>query len=70
MPASIPVTFELLTLARDRRVIHLKGDRRFWLETLIRSGHLETDTPLTPDTQLVCASLTDEGREFLIWLHE
>lgn len=70
MPASIPVTFELLKLASDGRLIALKGDRHFWLETLIHSGHLTTEIPLTPEMQAVCASLTAKGRELLLWLHE
>ncbi|GEM_PF-6795882 len=70
MPTSIPITFELLQLASNRSIIILKGDRRFWLETLIKSGHITTDAPLTPETHIVCASLTAEGQEFLMWLHK
>jgi adenylosuccinate lyase len=70
MHASIPVTFHLLTLAADNRIIELKGDRRIWLETLVKTGYVTTQTPITASTQLTHASLTAEGKEFLLWLRE
>lgn len=70
MHPSIPVTFHLLTLAANNRIIELKGDRRLWLETLIKTGYVTIETPLTASTHLVHASLTDDGKEFLLWLRE
>ena len=70
MPTTIPVTFHLLTLAAENRIIELKGDRRLWLETLIKSGYVTTATPLESSTDLVFATLTAEGKEFLQWLRE
>jgi hypothetical protein len=70
MPSSIPYTPHLLQLASEGRPLPLDGPNLMLVQTLLRSGYIETK--VVPDenaTELSC-HLTPLGEEFYNWLYE